>query len=164
VKITKQRLKEIIKEELEALNLQEVGPRSEEAWGRREAEIDHGADGGWAPARLDPVTAVHTGEGADIAYHGRGAELEHGQEVSPYHDLAAAAAAGDEEAFAKLEAASRTDPNALALLNAIHEEPGHRSVHSVDLWEESKQRTPKNFKLTKNTLKHLVKKEFKRLK
>lgn len=156
MKITKQRLKEIIKETIEELNLQEVGPRSAEAWGRREAEIDHGADGGWAPARLDPAIADLTGEGGDIAYHGRGAELKHGQEVSPYHDLAAAAAAGDEDAYYRLKAAAQTDPNAQALFDAIHEDdPEARFLR--ERLEESKQRAPKNFRLTKSMLKQLVK-------
>ena len=170
MKITKKRLKEIIKEEYEALNLQEVGPRSDVAWGTREAEIDYGAGGGYAPTRREPGADYFGDDNAlwagDDAYHGRSAELEHGQEVSPYHDLAAAAAAGDSRAAASLMAAAETDPNAQAMLDALWEDDEwlETSDPSDPRMFESRQRRPKNFKLTKNTLKHLVKKEFKRLK
>jgi hypothetical protein len=181
VKITKKRLKEIIKEEYEALNLQEVGPRSDVALGRREAEIDYGAgrpeferpgwkEMDWRTSETARWQREREGEEedprGDEAYHSRRVELEQGQEASPYHDLVARALDGDEKAYLELNMAAKTDPNAQAILDAYWDEQFAIGDDETMGWNESRRRkgSPKNFKLTKNTLKHLVKKEFKTLK
>jgi len=87
-------------------------------------------------------------------YHGRRVELQHGQGVSPYHDLAATALDGAaakwerSKAWMELGLAAETDPNAQAILDATQDE------YAASLQE-------RKMKITKNKLKQIIKEELK---
>jgi hypothetical protein len=128
------------------------GPEEEDWWD------DHGVTRDLDPPDADPRPVPPKKDKMGV----------HGQDVSPYQALGAAALRGSEKALKKLQSAAGTDPKAQAILDAVYEEkpglkpkPKRQGLSAAEL--DAAMLQENRLRITKQRLKQLIKEELEKV-
>ena len=122
------------------------------------ADISDEGPPGWEPPDADPRPEPPKKDKMGV----------HGQDVSPYQALGAAALRGSEKALKKLQSAGGTDPKAQAILDAVYEEkpglkpkPKRQGLSAAEL--DAAMLQENRLRITKQRLKQLIKEELEKV-